>query len=270
VKLITAIIKPFKLDEVRSALSDLGVSGMTVTEVKGFGRQRGHTELYRGAEYVVDFVPKARIEIAVRAEVADQIVDAIVKAAPGATFVQMIDSIPGVRPAPGMIEYFNQPDRGTITGGEAELRANLTSKITGFVNYAHQTEHRDTGVLDAAKHPLEFVYAPKDKYNIGTYAGPFDGVRGSIEYAWKGSYLGPATWYPVVFHTTTITPLPSYGLLNARLGYDLPFRVSGSEHTVRLSVFGNNLFDKHPRETLIGVDTSLIGRQYFAELEYHF
>jgi nitrogen regulatory protein PII len=81
VKLITAIIKPFKLDEVRAALSELGVSGMTVTEVKGFGRQRGHTELYRGAEYVVDFVPKARIEIAVRSELVDQVVEAIVKAA---------------------------------------------------------------------------------------------------------------------------------------------------------------------------------------------
>jgi nitrogen regulatory protein PII len=80
-KLITAIIKPFKLDEVRAALSDLGVSGMTVTEVKGFGRQRGHTELYRGAEYMVDFVPKARVEIAVKSEVVDQVVDAIVKAA---------------------------------------------------------------------------------------------------------------------------------------------------------------------------------------------
>ena len=80
-KLITAIIKPFKLDEVRAALSELGVSGMTVTEVKGFGRQRGHTELYRGAEYVVDFVPKARIEIAVRSELVDQVVEAIVKAA---------------------------------------------------------------------------------------------------------------------------------------------------------------------------------------------
>ena len=80
-KLITAIIKPFKLDEVRSALSELGVSGMTVTEVKGFGRQRGHTELYRGAEYVVDFVPKARLDIAVRADRVDQVVDAIVKAA---------------------------------------------------------------------------------------------------------------------------------------------------------------------------------------------
>ena len=80
-KLITAIIKPFKLDEVRSALSDLGVSGMTVTEVKGFGRQRGHTELYRGAEYVVDFVPKARVDIAVRNELVDQVIDAIVKTA---------------------------------------------------------------------------------------------------------------------------------------------------------------------------------------------
>jgi nitrogen regulatory protein P-II 2 len=81
-KLITAIIKPFKLDDVRSALSELGVSGMTVTEVKGFGRQRGHTELYRGAEYVVDFVPKTRIEIAVRTEsLLEQVIDAIVKAA---------------------------------------------------------------------------------------------------------------------------------------------------------------------------------------------
>jgi len=80
-KLVTAIIKPFKLDEVRSALSELGVSGMTVTEVKGFGRQRGHTELYRGAEYVVDFVPKTRIEIAVRAELLDQVIEAILRTA---------------------------------------------------------------------------------------------------------------------------------------------------------------------------------------------
>jgi nitrogen regulatory protein PII len=80
-KLITAVIKPFKLDEVRAALSDLGVSGMTVAEVKGFGRQRGHTELYRGAEYVVDFVPKTRIEVAVRSELLEQVLEALVKAA---------------------------------------------------------------------------------------------------------------------------------------------------------------------------------------------
>jgi nitrogen regulatory protein PII len=79
-KLITAIIKPFKLDDVRAALSEIGVSGMTVTEVKGFGRQRGHTELYRGAEYVVDFVPKTRIEVAVKNELVEQVVEAIVGA----------------------------------------------------------------------------------------------------------------------------------------------------------------------------------------------
>ncbi|MBP3439298.1 MAG: P-II family nitrogen regulator [Sutterella sp.] len=80
-KLITAVIKPFKLDDVREALSDAGISGLTVTEVKGFGRQRGHTELYRGAEYVVDFLPKLKIEVAVADEMVDGIVEAIRKAA---------------------------------------------------------------------------------------------------------------------------------------------------------------------------------------------
>jgi nitrogen regulatory protein PII len=80
-KLISAIIKPFKLDDVRAALSEIGVSGMTVTEVKGFGRQRGHTELYRGAEYVVDFVPKTRIEVAVKEALVEQVVEAIIGAA---------------------------------------------------------------------------------------------------------------------------------------------------------------------------------------------
>ncbi len=80
-KLITAIVKPFKLDDVREALSDIGIHGMTVTEVKGFGRQKGHTELYRGAEYVVDFLPKVKVEIAVDADVLDQVIDAIKSAA---------------------------------------------------------------------------------------------------------------------------------------------------------------------------------------------
>jgi len=80
-KLITAIIKPFKLDDVRAALTELGVSGLSVSEIKGFGRQRGHTELYRGAEYTVDFVPKSRIEVAVKSAMVDQVVDAIVKSA---------------------------------------------------------------------------------------------------------------------------------------------------------------------------------------------
>jgi len=80
-KMITAVIKPFKLDDVRQAVADIGIQGITVTEVKGFGRQRGHTELYRGAEYVVDFLPKAKIELAVADDVADQVVEAIVHSA---------------------------------------------------------------------------------------------------------------------------------------------------------------------------------------------
>jgi nitrogen regulatory protein P-II 2 len=102
-KLVTAIIKPFKLDDVRAALSDIGISGMTVTEVKGFGRQRGHTELYRGAEYVVDFVPKTRVEVAVRTEILEQVVEAIVNAArtgkvgDGKIFVSEIDRVIRIR-----------------------------------------------------------------------------------------------------------------------------------------------------------------------------
>ncbi len=80
-KLVTAIIKPFKLDDVREALSEIGVQGITVTEVKGFGRQKGHTELYRGAEYVVDFLPKVKIEVAVDDDMAEKVIDAITSAA---------------------------------------------------------------------------------------------------------------------------------------------------------------------------------------------
>jgi nitrogen regulatory protein P-II 2 len=80
-KMITAIIKPFKLDDVRQAVADIGIQGITVTEVKGFGRQRGHTELYRGAEYVVDFLPKAKIELAVADDILEQVIEAIANTA---------------------------------------------------------------------------------------------------------------------------------------------------------------------------------------------
>lgn len=80
-KLVTAVIKPFKLDDVREALSEIGIQGVTVTEVKGFGRQKGHTELYRGAEYVVDFLPKVKIEVAINDEMVEQVIDSITKTA---------------------------------------------------------------------------------------------------------------------------------------------------------------------------------------------
>jgi nitrogen regulatory protein P-II 2 len=102
-KLITAIIKPFKLDDVREALAEAGITGMTVTEVKGFGRQRGHTELYRGAEYVVDFVPKTKVEIAVDNKDAEAVVEAISNAArtgkigDGKIFITKLDEVIRIR-----------------------------------------------------------------------------------------------------------------------------------------------------------------------------
>jgi len=102
-KKIEAIIKPFKLDEVREALSDIGVSGLTVTEVKGFGRQKGHTELYRGAEYVVDFLPKVKIEIVIVDDLVDTAIDSIIKAAhtgkigDGKIFVMPVEQVVRIR-----------------------------------------------------------------------------------------------------------------------------------------------------------------------------
>lgn len=102
-KLVTAVIKPFKLDDVREALSDIGVQGITVTEVKGFGRQKGHTELYRGAEYVVDFLPKIKIEVAVSAEIVEQVIESIRDAAntgkigDGKIFVTTLEQIIRIR-----------------------------------------------------------------------------------------------------------------------------------------------------------------------------
>ena len=102
-KLITAIIKPFRLDDVRNALAEVGVNGVTVTEVKGFGRQRGHTELYRGAEYVVDFLPKAKVEVAVAEDLVERAIEAITAAArtgkvgDGKIFVTAIERVVRIR-----------------------------------------------------------------------------------------------------------------------------------------------------------------------------
>lgn len=102
-KLVTAIIKPFKLDDVREALSEIGVQGITVTEVKGFGRQKGHTELYRGAEYVVDFLPKVKLEVAISEDMADKVIEAITNAAntgkigDGKIFVSPLEQVIRIR-----------------------------------------------------------------------------------------------------------------------------------------------------------------------------
>jgi outer membrane receptor protein involved in Fe transport len=168
-------------------------------------------------------------------------------------------------PAAPSLQYLNQQDQATVTGSELELRTNLSQGITGFVNYTYQTESRDKGTLDAAGNPIEFAYAPKNKFNLGSYFGPFHGVRGSVEYAWRGQYTAPRIWYLIRSNFTdpVVHPLPSYGLLNAKASYDLPFAPG-----VRLSLLGQNLTNERPTETLIGVDTTMTGRQYFAQVEW--
>ncbi|MEJ1298518.1 MAG: P-II family nitrogen regulator [Candidatus Sedimenticola sp. (ex Thyasira tokunagai)] len=109
-KLVTAIIKPFKLDDVREAMSDIGVSGITVVEVKGFGRQKGHTELYRGAEYVVDFLPKIKVEVAVSSDMVDQLIEAVTQAAKtgkigdGKIFVSSLEQVVRIRTGEAGVE----------------------------------------------------------------------------------------------------------------------------------------------------------------------
>ncbi|MBT5330888.1 MAG: P-II family nitrogen regulator [Porticoccaceae bacterium] len=102
-KLVTAVIKPFKLDDVRNALSEIGIQGVTVTEVKGFGRQKGHTELYRGAEYIIDFLPKVKLEIATESNMVDRVIEAITKSAStgkigdGKIFVSSLEQVVRIR-----------------------------------------------------------------------------------------------------------------------------------------------------------------------------
>ena len=102
-KIVSAVIKPFRLDDVRSALSDIGINGLTVYEVKGFGRQKGHTELYRGAEYIVDYIPKVKIEVAIDDDLTDQVIDTIIEAArtgkigDGKIFVTNLENVVRIR-----------------------------------------------------------------------------------------------------------------------------------------------------------------------------
>lgn len=175
-------------------------------------------------------------------------------------------------PLPSGIGWENQHDDARITGGEVELRANFAQGLTGFVNWAHQSESQSGHATDSSGTPFEFVYAPKDKFNVGAYAGPWQGWRGSVEYAWKGSYDAPHDWFLIRsgFTDPTTHRLPGYGLLNARVSYDLPLAAIGKNRPLRLSIFGNNLMNKRPEETLVGGVNRLAGREFFGQIEVHF
>jgi outer membrane receptor protein involved in Fe transport len=163
----------------------------------------------------------------------------------------------------------NQPADARIMGGEVELRANVTGAVTGFVNYAHETESQLGAGTDSSGHPFEFVYAPKDKVNAGAYFGPFNNVRGAVEASWKSRYDTPSDWAFIRSNFTSFAaaPQPSYTLLNARVSYDLPLARS---HPIRFTLFGNNLLNKRPEETIVGSENRLVGREFFGQLEVNF
>ena len=154
------------------------------------------------------------------------------------------------------LHFDNNNGDGIITGSELELRSTFRYGLTGFVNWAHQTEKQaDNSVM-----PLEFVYAPKDKVNIGAYAGPFHNVRAAVEASWRGAQIAPRAWSNLGGQQATI---PAYTFLNARVSYDFPIR----KHPLRFTLFAHNLLDERPRETFIGVDTTLVGREIFGQVE---
>lgn len=163
----------------------------------------------------------------------------------------------------------NQPANARIMGGEVELRANVTGRITGFVNYAHETESQLGAGTDSSGHPFEFVYAPKDKVNFGAYAGPFNNVRAAVEASWKSSYEAPSNWAFIRSNFTSFAspPEPGYTLLNARVSYDVPFVHS---RPIRFTLFGNNLLNKRPEETIVGTENRMTGREFFGQVEVNF
>jgi hypothetical protein len=149
------------------------------------------------------------------------------------------------------------------------LRANVTGKITGFVNYAHETESQIGAGTDSSGHPFEFVYAPKNKVNVGAYAGPFNNVRAAVEASWKSDYVAPSDWFFIrsLFTSFASPPQPGYTLLNARVSYDMPLIHS---RPIRFTLFGNNLLNKRPEETIVGTENRLAGRGFFGQVEVNF
>jgi outer membrane receptor protein involved in Fe transport len=169
-------------------------------------------------------------------------------------------------PNPSTLGWENQPADARITGGEVELRSNFAQRITGFVNWSHQSESQMGSGVDSSGTPFEFVYSPKDKINLGAYGGPVDGVRGAIEVAWRGRYAAPRNWFAIRSGFTDFTShsLPSYALVNARVSYDIP------NTRLRATIFGNNLLNRQPEETIIGSVNRLAGREFFAQMEMRF
>jgi iron complex outermembrane receptor protein len=182
----------------------------------------------------------------------------------------------GAPPQAATIGFENQPGEAQVEGIETELRWNIASKTTGFVNYAHQKDKQVEPGVDSSGHSFEFVYSPENKVNVGLYAGPFSGLRGSFELTWKDKFVGPGLYNFVRTGQTDPSqlfvgyPVPGYTLLNAKLSYDLPIDLGKKKTPIRLGISGRNLLDRTPEETILGVPLNLDGREVFGEVSVDF
>lgn len=168
------------------------------------------------------------------------------------------------------VQYENHPDKATIWGTELELHWDISQRFHGFLNWAFQEKDQKGKNVDSSGQPFEFVYAPKHKINLGAYFGPFSGFRGAFEFIWRDKYTAPSFWYLVNsgFTDPTVQPLNRYAYANLRLTYDVPFDIGRFRRPLRLKLYGRNLLDETPRETLIGVDSRVAGREFFGGIEF--
>ena len=169
---------------------------------------------------------------------------------------------------PSLTGYENHPDTATIFGSELELRWRPNEKFTGFMNWTHQENDNDGNGVASDGRPLELVYSPENKVNLGMYFGPFKGFRGALEAQWKDDHLGPSAWnFP--FRSST-AELESYTLVNARLSWDAPIQIGNKSDALRFSIYGQNLLDEEPTETFLPIDMRLAGTTFYGAIELRY
>jgi len=169
---------------------------------------------------------------------------------------------------PTRLHFENHPDSATVTGAELELRWRPSFRFTGFFNYTWQNDESDGRGLASDGRPIEFVYSPENKANLGLYLGPFAGFRIAMEAQWRAERLGPSAWN--IADRTQTGVLDAYLNVNLRLSWDVPVHVGNKNDALRFSVYGKNLLDEDIIETFLPVDMQLPGTTYYGTVELRF
>ena len=169
---------------------------------------------------------------------------------------------------PTRVRSENHPDEATIFGGEVELRYRPSERFNALINYAYQENDQRGTLVDSSGRPLEFVYSPENKINVGAYFGPFSGFRGALEVQWRDEVQGPGAWnFAGGGQTAT---LEDYTLVNLRLSWDAPVRLGSSAEALRFTVYGKNLLDEEYVETFLPIDLQLAGATYYGAIELRY